>query len=108
MAAHGTAAFPENRYGSPLEDLRYTPTSVYLEGLLALTAPLPDLQRVRIPVLALLSRGGRFGDPEITRRTLAHLPRCDVVMLDARHWIPTESPVEMREAIETWCARLPP
>jgi hypothetical protein len=27
-------------------------------------------------------------------------------MLEARHWIPTECPIEMRQAIEAWCDRL--
>lgn len=107
VAAAGPDAFPEARFGSPLEDLRSTPTAVYLAGLLAVTEPPPSLPEIRVPVLALLSRGGRFGDPAVTARALAALPRCDTRMIEARHWIPTESPAEMREAIEEWCRRLP-
>jgi pimeloyl-ACP methyl ester carboxylesterase len=103
IAAAG--AFPEERYASPLEDLRTTATLTYLQDLLAVTAPLPDLSRVRAPALALLSLGGAFGDPSTTERLLAPLRTCEVVRLDARHWIPTERPAEMREAIERWCAR---
>ncbi len=106
MAVAGPAAFPEDRYGSPLEDLRYTPTAVYLAGLLAVTAPLPDLRAIRAPALALLSSGGQYGDPAVTARLLQELARCEVRMLPARHWIPTESPAEMRRAIEAWCAAL--
>src|SRR5262249_6884871 len=36
----GGGDLPENRFGSPLEDLKSTPTAVYLDGLLAVTAPL--------------------------------------------------------------------
>jgi esterase len=106
MAAHGPDAFPQDLYGSPLEDLKFTPTAVYLSGLLAVTAPLPELRVIRAPTLALLSTGGQYGDPSVTAQLLAQLPRCDTRMLAARHWIPTERPTEMREAIETWCDAL--
>lgn len=108
MAAAGPEAFPEERFGSALEDLKATPTAVYLAGLRAVTSPLPDLRSIRVPVLALLSRGGRFGDPALTARLLAAFPRGEVQMLEARHWIPTESPTEMRRAIEEWCDRTAP
>ncbi len=107
MAAAGPEAFPEARYASPLEDLRFTPTAVYLAGLLAVTAPLPNAREIRAPALALLSRGGRFGDPAVTARVLADLPQCETRMLEARHWIPTECPAAMRQAIEEWCRRFP-
>lgn len=103
MAAHGPDAFPERRYGSPLDDLRFTPTAVYLAGLLTVTGPLPDLGGVQTPTLALLSSGGRFGDPAITARLLERLPNREIRVLAARHWIPTECPTEMREIIEAWC-----
>jgi pimeloyl-ACP methyl ester carboxylesterase len=105
MAKGGPSAFPEARYGSLLEDLKYTPTAVYLDGLRAVTGPLPDLKTIAAPTLSLLSTGGRFGDPAITARLLAELRRGEVRMLEARHWIPTESPVQMRQAIEEWCER---
>jgi pimeloyl-ACP methyl ester carboxylesterase len=106
-AMAGPGGFPEDRFGSPLEDLKSTPTAVYLAGLLAVTAPPPALRAIRAPALGLLSRGGRYSDPEITARRLAELPRCETRMLEARHWIPTESPQPMRQAIEEWCDRLP-
>jgi pimeloyl-ACP methyl ester carboxylesterase len=106
MAKDGPSAFPEARYGSMLEDLTYTPTAVYLDGLRAVTGPLPDLRTISAPTLALLSTGGRFGDPAITARLLGDLRCGEVRMLEARHWIPTESPVQMRRAIEEWCERL--
>ena len=105
-AIAGGGGLPENRFGSLLEDLKSTPTAVYLAGLLAVTAPLP-LRAIRTPTLALLSRGGRYGDPAITTRRLAELPRCEIRMLEARHWIPTETPQQMRRAIEEWCEQLP-
>lgn len=100
-----TGAFPEERYAAPLEDLRTTATATYLQDLLAVTAPLPDLSRIRAPVLALLSRGGTFSDPATTERLLAPLRAYELVRLEARHWIPTERPDEMRDAIDRWSAR---
>jgi len=108
IAAGGPEAFPENRYASPIDDLRFAPTAVYLSGLLAITGTLPELRTIPAPVLALLSRGGRYGDPVTTARVLADHPRCETRMLEARHWIPTECPLEMRLGIEEWCDRLPP
>jgi len=105
-AIAGGGGLPENRFGSPLEDLKSTPIAVYLAGLLAVTAPLP-LRAIHTPTLALLSRGGRYGDPAITMRRLAELPRCETRLLEARHWIPTETPQRMRKAIEDWCEQLP-
>ena len=106
MRSKGT--FPEERYGSAIEDLKSTPTAVYLVGLLAVTHAMPDLRRIEASALALLSSGGRFGDPAITTRLLTRLPKCETRMLDARHWIPTERPAEMREAIDGWCDALRP
>lgn len=94
------------RYASPWTDLASTPTAAYLQSLVALSRGLPDLSGLRVPVLALLSTGGAFGDPAITERQLARLQRCRVLRLEARHWIPTERPEEMRRAIEAWCGDL--
>ncbi len=94
------------RYASPLLDLRTTPSGAYLQALIAVGARLPDLSAIRTPVLALLSTGSTFSDPTITERLLTRFPECEVVRLDARHWIPTEQPDAMRRAIEDWCKRL--
>lgn len=97
--------FPAKRYASIVEDLRIMPTAMFLQDLIAVSGPLP-LERVRVPALALLSRGGAFGDPAMTEKLLAGLPHCEVEHLDALHWIPTEQPEAMRRAIEDWCDRL--
>jgi pimeloyl-ACP methyl ester carboxylesterase len=96
------------RYASPLRDLRTTPLGAYLQALIALTGPLPDLARIGAPALALLAAGGTFSDPQRTRAALARMPRCEIVQLPARHWIPTEQPEAMRAAIENWLGRLAP
>ncbi len=94
------------RYASPLLDLRTTATAVYLQALIALTGPVPDLRAIRAPALALLTPGGGFTDPAVTTRLLDRLERCQTVWLEARHWIPTEQPEAMLQAIEGWCRAL--
>jgi hypothetical protein len=39
-------------------------------------------------------------------RLMERLADCRVVALQARHWIPTEQPEAMRQAIERWCLAL--
>ena len=106
IAAGGAAEALLERYASPWLDLRTTPAAIYLQALIAVSGPLPDLSAITIPVLALVSTGSAFSDPAITERLLAQLPDCRVVRLAARHWIPTEQPEAMRRAIEEWCAGL--
>jgi pimeloyl-ACP methyl ester carboxylesterase len=103
MARGAGAAALEQRYRSWRLDLRATATAAYLQMLLAVTRGLPDPGTLRAPALALLSTGAAFTDPAITERWLARVPSCRVVRLDARHWIPTERPAEMRRAIEEFC-----
>lgn len=93
------------RYTSAWEDLKYFPTAHYLQELIEVTRPVPPLAHLRLPVLALLSRGVTFTDPERMRQVLAALPNVELVDIDAYHWPLTERPAEVREAIEDWCAR---
>lgn len=106
MNAQGSADAMLKRYAAPGKDIKYLPSSVYLQEFLQVSAPLPALERISAPVLALLSTGRFLSDPVITRRVLGGLRNCRIVMLDSRHWIPTERPVEMRREIEAWCAEL--
>ncbi len=101
MAREG--GFPASRYASMREDLRGVPLTTYLQDLMAVTGPLPELAGIRTPSLALLSAGTRFSNPDTTARELGALPDCRIVRLDAQHWIPTEQPEAMRRAIEDWC-----
>jgi len=100
---HDEGAFPQERYSSPLEDLKTLPGSIYVQDLLAVTEALPPLGEIRAPTLALLSSGAAFTDPGLTARHLASLPHCETLLLEARHWIPTEQPEAMRRAIDEWC-----
>ena len=85
-------------------DLRSTPIAVYARMLAATAEPWPDAAAIRVPALALVSSRSRMTDPGRTRRALARLPDCDIVEIDAVHWIPTEQPEAMRAAIEGWLA----
>ena len=105
MAQYGQH-FPTDRYGSVREDLRYVPLVVYLQDLLAVTAPLPLQALNNIPVLAMLCTGTGFTDRDATLAWLQRLDRRQVESVPAAHWIPTEQPVLMRELIEKWCQTL--
>jgi pimeloyl-ACP methyl ester carboxylesterase len=100
----GTTEAMMKRYAVPWHDLRYLPSAIYLREFLEVIRPLPPLESVTAPVLALLSSGAYLSDPAITQTVLAALPRCRIEVLDSRHWIPTEQPEEMRRIIEQWCA----
>lgn len=93
------------KYASPLADLRTTATGAYLQSLLAVTATLPALDQIAVPVLALLSEHSTFTEPAITRSILGRIPDCEIAQLPARHWIPTEQPDAMRATIENWVRR---
>jgi pimeloyl-ACP methyl ester carboxylesterase len=94
------------RYASPWHDLRYLPTASFLQWLIEATRPAGDLSTIRAPTLVLLSQGAVFGDPAITRRIVARMPHVEIRTLDSKHWIPTENPVEMREAIEVFLRQI--
>jgi pimeloyl-ACP methyl ester carboxylesterase len=98
--------FPEERYASPWEDLKTLPGAVYVQDLIAVTDPPPSLGEIRAPTLALLSSGAAFTHAALTARHLAELPHCETVVLEARHWLPTEQPEAMRRAIDAWCLGL--
>lgn len=106
ISASGSEDSLLKRYASPWHDLQIMPLASFLQSLLEIKRPLPALDRVRVPVLALLSSGSRFSEPQRTRALLETLPRCRIVDLPAHHWIPTEQPEGMRHAIEDWCADL--
>jgi pimeloyl-ACP methyl ester carboxylesterase len=89
-------------YASPFADLACLPTVSYLRDLLAVTAPLPPLRDIRVPVLALVSGRSTMTDPARTRAALAAFTDLSCVEIDARHWIPTEQPAAMRSAIDDW------
>jgi esterase len=95
-------------FASLYVDLKSTPLAAYARMLAATVEPWPEVGEIAVPVLALLSTQSSFTDLARTRRALAALGDCEVVELDAVHWIPTEQPEAMRAAIEDWLARRAP
>lgn len=93
------------RYASPLSDLRLVPTAAYLQSLAAVGEPLPALAPIDAPALILLSRNSSMTDPVAASAVLKALPRAQIELMEAEHWIPTEQPEAMRAAIEAWLAR---
>jgi pimeloyl-ACP methyl ester carboxylesterase len=100
----GTHEALTDRYAAPSRDLRYLPTTSYLQWLIESTQPAGDLSTIHARTLVLLSRGALFGDPAITQQILACMPHAQIHTLDSKHWIPTENPVEMRHTIEGFLA----
>mgnify|MGYP001179469118 FL=1 len=106
MAAQDSARPMTRVYASPLFDLRYMTTAAYVQDLLEVWRPFPALDAIAAPVLALVCAGNHFSDAAIVERHLAALPRLSLRRIEALHWIPTEKPTQMGEAIEQWCANL--
>ncbi len=102
MDQAGDSRAMTRRYAVPLRDLDHTGTAAYLQALCETLKRLPEPARLDGPALALISSGGLFGDPALTQAALAAMPDCETRLLDAEHWIPTEQPQAMREAIEDW------
>lgn len=94
-------------YSSPWEDLKFFPIASFLQELIEITRPLPALAEIKVPILALLSSGITYTDPDITQKTLAGNAQVQTVTVDAYHWPLTEKPQQVREAIEKWCERFP-
>jgi pimeloyl-ACP methyl ester carboxylesterase len=106
LLAHGRTGSFVRRYSSPFADLAFVPTAVYLQDVAELVRPLPALAAIRVPVLAILSKGVTFTDLAATTRLLETLPKVELRVIDATHWPLTEQPVVVRAAIERWCAQL--
>ena len=94
-------------YSSPWEDLKFFPVASFLQEMIEITRPLPALAEIKVPILALLSSGITYTDPDITQKTLAGNAQVQTVTVDAYHWPLTEKPRQVREAIEKWCERFP-
>lgn len=94
-------------YSSPWEDLKFFPVASFLQELIEITRPLPPLAQIKVPILALLSSGITYTSPDVTHRMLAECPQVQTATIDAHHWPLTESPEQVRGAIEQWCRRLP-
>lgn len=100
--AHADSVMIRQTHGSVLGDLRNMLIANYFEALLA-TIEEPNLQGPPThSVLAMLSKGSFLADIETTIGILERSPDCHVVQLHADHWLPTETPDEMRALIDDW------
>jgi pimeloyl-ACP methyl ester carboxylesterase len=92
------------RYGSPWLGLRHTPTASYLQQLLEMVRPLPPLEAIDRPTLVLQSTGLAMHEADLFRAAVERLPRVEIQPIDATHWPLTESPDQVRRALERWLA----
>lgn len=93
------------RYSALRPILRYEPTANYLQQLVATTSDFPKLTQIPVPVQILLSKGITFADSRINLQELGQFPDRQFTEIEANHWPLTESPDEVREAIEEWVSK---
>ncbi len=90
-------------YMNPLADLSYIPLANYLQDLLAVVRPLPDLEAIDQPVLVLLSGGSSLSDRQRNEAQIQRMPNAGIQLVDCDHWPLTEQPARVREMIDNWC-----
>jgi hypothetical protein len=81
-------------------------TAAYLQDIVELWRSVPPLGAIGVPALALVSTGRHFTDPLLVQQAMAAMPRLTLKRIEAMHWIPTEQPQAMCEAIDRWCGGL--
>ncbi|NND83478.1 MAG: alpha/beta hydrolase [Gammaproteobacteria bacterium] len=90
------------RYSAVGPILANMPTANYLRQGLATISPLPDLGGISAPVLALLSGASTVGNVELNKAQIRQFPNSHTIILNANHWPLTETPEQVREAIDGW------
>lgn len=88
--------------------LRHMPLANYLQQLVATISPLPELERIAVPVLVLESTGAELMDRAGARGELDRIRALERIEIDATHWPLTECPDQVRRAVETWVERIDP
>ncbi len=99
MAEHGSHEAMVGRYAKPNKDMFFMPVATYLQSLFQVLRKIGPIEEIQAPALALLSSGALLADPENSRKLLGEMPRVQIDQIDALHWIPTEQPEAMTEAI---------
>lgn len=90
------------QYSSARADLRHVHLAQYLQDLIELFRPLPELESLSMPVLLLMSSGATFVHAARTAHVIERFAQATTQAIDCHHWPLTEKPVEVREAIEAW------
>ncbi len=98
MRTEGAEAVASS-HGAPLKDLHTMPVASYLASLLSVVSPLPDPQQIGAPTLALLASGTHMTDLIQVHQYLDALPNQRTIEVDAVHWIPTERPDALAQAL---------
>ena len=93
------------RYGALGPILRHMPTRNYILQGLDTVSPLPDPEGVSCPVLVLVCGGTTLSQLDVNKAEAKRFPNSEVVMLKANHWPLTETPDDVRAAIEEWIGR---
>lgn len=94
------------RYSSIKPDLKHFPTASFLQEIVQMVRPLPELTAISAPTLVILSSGTTYTDPDATREAIENFRQSTLVTIDAYHWPLTEKPAEVRRTIESWVAGL--
>ncbi len=103
----GPESFEEiaKRYSALGPILKHMPLANYLRQAIATVTPLPPLEEINIPVLSILSSGTTVGSLDLNMQEISKFKRGDTSTLNANHWPLTETPDEVREAVEEWVFR---
>jgi esterase len=106
MAANNPAALEAfvKQYSSTKVDLKHIPHANYLQDMVEMFRPLPNLSVINCPVLALRSTVAGYQDDLIVTQRLNQMPNLKIQAIECHHWPITERPLEVRQAIETWVA----
>lgn len=106
LLASGNAEEFVRQYSSGWADIKFFPVASYVQELSEMMRPLPRPATIAAPILVLLSKGVTYTDPAATERLLDESPNAERLTLDAYHWPLTETPDQVRNAIEHWIAKL--
>jgi pimeloyl-ACP methyl ester carboxylesterase len=90
-------------YINPLADLSYISLANYMQDVLAVVQPVPELEAIDHPVLALMSRGSSLSDRHRNEEQVRRMPNASIRIVDCDHWPLTEQPEIVREIIDEWC-----
>ena len=90
-------------YINPLADLSYKSLANYMQDVLAVVQPVPELEAIDQPVLALMSRGSSLSDRHRNETQVRRMPNASIRIVDCDHWPLTEQPEIVREMIDEWC-----
>jgi pimeloyl-ACP methyl ester carboxylesterase len=93
------------RYGALGPILRHMPTRNYILQGLETVSPLPAPEGVRCPVLVLVCGGTTLSQLDVNKAEAQRFPDSEVVTLKANHWPLTETPDDVRAAVEDWIGR---